>query len=139
METRRRLQVTDVVHENAEINRTVKVAGVTFENRQKYLQGLAKTKKPVEIRLIREPANPTDKNAIKVLAVTEKGRCPVGYIPREDAAVLAPVMDEKHYIHVDGFEITGGYGGIYGMRLALRYYVPLRTKYRTATAETSAV
>lgn len=64
------------------------VAGVTFDGRQELIKKL-NIGEP--IRLIRETNNPYDFNAIKV--VTEKG-AHIGYINRELAEKIAPIMDK---------------------------------------------
>ena len=92
---------------------TVKVAGVTFQNRQKTLMGIRtnlRNKVPTTMLLIREPGNQYDRNAIKVLARRPRDgqtrRAQVGYIPRETAEKLAPLMDRKVYIHIKDYEIS---------------------------------
>lgn len=59
----------------------IKVAGVTFQGRQ---ETVAKLSEGDPLTLEREPDNPYDPNAIKVL--TEHGE--VGYVPREYAAAV---------------------------------------------------
>lgn len=54
--------------------------------------------------LEREPTNSYDRNAIKVLNIRNEQ---VGHIPREQAAVLAPLMD-NHTIRVEGTVPNGG-------------------------------
>ncbi|KNC99573.1 uncharacterized protein SPPG_04962 [Spizellomyces punctatus DAOM BR117] len=69
--------------------------------------------------LEREPLNPYDRNAIKVLNMRNDQ---VGHIPREQAAVLAPFMDAGT-IRVEG---TVPYGGdnVYRISLDLEVYGP---------------
>jgi len=72
--------------------RTIRLAGVTRggEDRQMNI----KTFGCADIRsylLVKEPNNPSDSNAIKV---TVAGVVLLGYVPREVAKELAPLMDE---------------------------------------------
>ncbi|KAJ1258223.1 hypothetical protein BS78_10G058700 [Paspalum vaginatum] len=54
------------------------------------------------ITFLRDPQNAKDPDAIKVLyAASESGET-LGYLPRELAKVLAPLMD-KHYVECEGF------------------------------------
>lgn len=79
-----------------------KVAGVTFEGRQEVVRALA----PGEaLRLQREPANPVDPHAIRVL--TASGR-QVGYLSARIAARLAPSMDAGTHYTATVSQITGG-------------------------------
>lgn len=79
-------------------NVDLKVVGVTFTNedtgekRGEIIRELAAEKKPedIKIELVREPENKYDMNAVKVLA---DGR-QIGYIGKEYASILAPLMDE---------------------------------------------
>ena len=68
-----------------------KVVGVTFRNddgssRQDIIANITQD---APISIMREPTNRFDKNAIKVLYVDQQ----IGYIPREFAQILAPMMD----------------------------------------------
>ena len=49
---------------------------------------------PVGLLLEREPMNPHDGMAIKVLYDTESGPVHIGYVERERAAFIAPWMDQ---------------------------------------------
>ena len=78
-------------------NVDLKVVGVTFTNedtgekRSDIIRELM-DKKPEEIKiqLVREPENKYDINAIKVLADNKQ----IGYIGKEYATIIAPLMDE---------------------------------------------
>lgn len=94
-------------------------AGVTFNNRQKMLGYLIKHP-DAKIVLCREPDNKHDKNAIKILAKTDR-RVNVGYVPKILAEKLAPLMDSKTFIHIDQFQIIGSYHSNYGMKLKASY------------------
>lgn len=79
-------------------NVDLKVVGVTFTNedtgekRGQIIRELADSKKPEEIsiELVREKNNQYDMNAVKVMA---DGR-QIGYIGKEYATIIAPLMDE---------------------------------------------
>lgn len=90
-------------------NVKLKVVGVTFEGRQEIIKQLNKDD---IITIRREPTNKFDTNAIAVWS--EKGQ--VGYIGKDYASILAPMMDagtkfeatiaeldeykNTHYIHI---------------------------------------
>lgn len=79
-----------------------KVVGVTFEGRQEVVRSLA----PGEgLELRREPGNPVDPHAIRVL--TASGR-QVGYLSARIAARLAPSMDSGARYAATVSQITGG-------------------------------
>ena len=73
----------------------IRVAGVTYEGRQEYLSRLT-GEEPV--RLVPEPENQYDNNAIAVYIATKDGVKHCGYIPKELAAQIAPVMDNEAFI-----------------------------------------
>lgn len=107
-------------------NVKLKVVGVTFEGRQEIIKQLNRADK---IAIRREPTNRFDTNAIAVW--TEKGQ--VGYIGKDYATILAPMMDAgtqfsvniaeldeykgTHYIHIllneigpkDSTQLSGGH------------------------------
>jgi hypothetical protein len=85
-----------------------KTVGVTFENpngtsRQQIISNMTKDS-PVSLK--REPSNLYDRNAVAVLYVDQQ----IGYIPREFAQVLAPMMDQgrKFTAIVDQVDIYQG-------------------------------
>ena len=59
----------------------MKVAGVTFEGRQRFVRRLTPTS---VVQLEADPENPYDPNAIKVIADGNQ----IGFIPKELAATL---------------------------------------------------
>jgi hypothetical protein len=62
---------------------SLKIAGVTFEGRQGILKTLYESKAKPDVRLIQEPTNPYDPNAVKVeFKVAEEWRH-VGYIEKK--------------------------------------------------------
>ncbi len=106
----------------------IRVAGVTFANRQNLLAGLQRTKKPIGFSLWREKTNKADPNAIKIMAyigTPEEGQksFPIGYVPKDVAAELAPVMDAKTWVSIVGYRFTGGHGLTRGLCLTLRLEV----------------
>ncbi len=100
----------------------IKVAGTTFEGRQTYLERLT-GKEPV--RLVPEPENPYDPNAIAVHIAIEGNVRHCGFIPREMAAEIAPLL-EGESIDCNIEAVTGGfitYDGsqaAYGLRLQIQ-------------------
>lgn len=69
--------------------RTFRLAGVTFKNAQQNIRTFG-CKDIGSFALIREPDNRHDPNAIQV---TLGGRLFLGYVPKEIAKELAPLMD----------------------------------------------
>lgn len=120
----------------------VKVAGVTYEGRQEHI---AKLRGNEPVRLVPEPENKFDSNAIAVhIAVelpfedqdydgsdlgdgishkTEVLHC--GYIPRELAKDIAPLLDGESFDCkieqvTGGFELFDGDMAAYGLRLVVQ-------------------
>jgi single-stranded-DNA-specific exonuclease len=83
-----------------------RVAGVTFENRQSVLE-IMTTDMPLQIRP--EPTNKFDPNALAVWVAIAPGdvrQC--GYLPRDLAKLIAPLLDGEAVIaRVEA--ITGGF------------------------------
>lgn len=81
------------------------VKGVTYEGRQKTLS-LLTGREPV--RIVAEPENPFDSNALAVKVAYEGEILHIGYVPKERAADIAPELDGES---VDGRieRITGGW------------------------------
>lgn len=101
-----------------------KVSGVTFEGRQEYL-ALLSGKEPC--RIVPEPENPYDKNALAVHVAADGDILHVGYIPKALAAEIAPHLDgETLMVTID--EITGGFafsnGEFAALGLLLRIEIP---------------
>ena len=77
--------------ENSEMfQRTFRLVGVTFNNAQKNIRTFGNGDIG-SYGLVREPDNPLDPNAIKVMLA---GVVFLGYVPREIAEELAPLMDQ---------------------------------------------
>ena len=67
-----------------------KLAGVTFRNAQRNIWTFGSGDFD-RFDLVREPNNPSDQNAIRV---TIGGVVHLGYVPKELAKELAPIIDE---------------------------------------------
>ena len=99
-----------------------KAAGVTHGNRQKLIERLTRYKsEDITVTLQREKDNAHDSNAVQIVAaVRDKGSAVIGYINREWAAALAPLMDKGAQIVSRFKEITGGGCGYnYGLNVEL--------------------
>jgi hypothetical protein len=70
--------------------RTVKCAGVTFKDAQKNIKTFG-CEDIGSYALVREPDNPHDPNAIRVALA---GIVFLGYVPRDVAKDVAPLMDQ---------------------------------------------
>ena len=76
------------------------LAGVTFENRQVLVESVVEGE---PVKLIREPSNIHDLNAIKVVLFEDKfGRNDLGYINRDVANQIAPLLDEANKPFIEG-------------------------------------
>lgn len=100
----------------------IKVAGTTFDGRQDYLAQLT-GQEPV--RLIPEPENPHDANAIAVYVASGGKILHCGYIPRKNAAEIAPLMEGESFdctieAVTGGFEFDNGDTAAYGLRLVVQ-------------------
>jgi hypothetical protein len=106
-------------------NMRISAAGVTFENRQRILLSLWDENQrrglPLTGTLHREPDNKYDRNAIQIRI---EGM-PIGYVPKQIAARLAPKMDAGIRIEVCAVEVVyGGDGSVtFGARLDLRIHM----------------
>ncbi len=101
-----------------------KAAGVTHGNRQKLLERLKRySLDDITVTLQRERDNAHDPNAVQIVAaVRNKGAAVIGYINRELAAALAPLLDKGATIASRFMEVTGGGEPYlnYGLNLELR-------------------
>jgi single-stranded-DNA-specific exonuclease len=79
-----------------------KLAGVSFEGRQDVVARLAPG---VVLRVVREPDNPFDANAVALLDPTG---AQAGFFNRRLAVALAPLMDAGAVFEVTVTEVTGG-------------------------------
>lgn len=102
------------------------VAGISFNGRQGVAWGFRKAsnangKSWLELR--RESTNEYDENAIAVIAHTETFHAQVGYVPKELAGQLAPIMDAGGKLRISAYNFVGGYKGrALGMRLTVNIY-----------------
>lgn len=78
-----------------------KAVGVTFEGRQAILATLQRGER---LRLAREPHNPHDPNAIALITASGEQ---IGYLKRELARHLAPLMDAGVEYEASVSEVTG--------------------------------
>lgn len=82
-----------------------RVAGVTFEGRQALIEQLT-TSDPC--RIVPEPDNQFDENALAVQVSHGGNVWKIGYIPRDVAAIIAPFLDgESVMCRIE--RITGGF------------------------------
>ena len=85
------------------------VAGVTFHDEgEKHPQEVIRsliTSKNKTLYLIREPNNPYDKSAVKVITVYGKK---VGYLPKDLAKIVGPEMDKGERFFTIFRGVTGG-------------------------------
>lgn len=100
----------------------IKVAGVSFEGRQAYLAQLTGNE---PVRLVPEPKNPFDSNAIAVHVALGGKVMHCGYIPREMAAQIAPLMEGESFdcaieAVTGGFRLSDGEIAGYGLRLIVQ-------------------
>ncbi len=90
-----------------------KLVGVTFDNRQEVIPTLDIGE---ELVILREPENPYDTNAIRIL--TQDGR-DVGHIRREIAAHIAPLIDAGTKYRCIVTAVTGGGDHSYGVNIIM--------------------
>ena len=102
---------------------TTKTAGVTYGRRQGLLDRLNRySPDAITITLQRENGNAYDPNAVQIVAtVRGKGSAVMGYIGRELAKVIAPLLDKGKAVKAAFAGITGGheYGLNYGLTVAI--------------------
>ena len=104
-----------------------KARGVACPDRQEVLARLSRRGLwGITARLEREPGNPYDPRAVKLVlvhAATGRTFC-AGYLSRERAAALAPLLDAGLAVDVDLTGVTGGPSGgrfkRYGLNFAYR-------------------
>lgn len=92
-----------------------KVAGVTFRNAQSILPTI---KRGAVLTLVRERNNEHDSNAVKVMY----GAKQIGYLNRDVAADVAPIIDSGGSVSATVVEITGGRGKTYGCNIEITVY-----------------
>lgn len=107
-------------------HRYSKLAGVTFSNsetgmnRQRIISKLSRSGElsaGTELKLLREPNNRYDRNAI---AVYSPGGEQLGYLSRNDAANVAPKIDRGEKCKVIVQQVTGGDAeNVYGVNILI--------------------
>lgn len=91
-----------------------KVVGVTYEGRQSVIAAMSEFD---ELDLVRNRNNERDKNAIAVFYEDDQ----IGFLCRELAEKLAPLMDDGNEFSCEVSEITGGGSGLsYGVNIEIR-------------------
>lgn len=86
-----------------------KIAGVTFDNRQSVIKYL-RNRRGVYFKLVRDKNNKFDENAVAVYAVTVDGKkFNMGFIPKQNAKVIANAIDNNKVCFVKRYGYTGGY------------------------------
>lgn len=89
----------------------VKVAGVSFGNRQEALKRLKQYEaENINISLEREATNEYDNNAIAIIAtVKDKGSYKMGYIPKTLSKLISPLIDYGKAVNATFKEVVGKY------------------------------
>lgn len=91
-----------------------KVVGVTYEGRQSVIANMSEFD---ELDLVRNRNNEKDENAIAVFYEDDQ----IGFLCKELAEKLAPLMDEGKEFSCEVSEITGGKNGLsYGVNIEIR-------------------
>lgn len=100
-----------------------RISGVTYGTRQKALRKLEKYDAgAIGVTLERESNNAYDCNAIKVLVHVGAGaQYHLGFIPKDLAVLLAPLLDKGIELTAHFRTVTGGYGSrdTYGALIAI--------------------
>lgn len=100
-----------------EISYHTKAVGVTFEGRQ---DTLAMLKEDTPLRLVREPENEYDPNAIAIEAKLDEWK-PVGYIAMLKNQILANEMDAGTHVTCKLASVTGGEDKNLGLNIFIKY------------------
>jgi single-stranded-DNA-specific exonuclease len=96
-----------------------RVVGVTYEGRQAVVALLTEGER---VTLIREPDNPFDPNAVKVIRWDHRQ---IGYVERELARILAPRMDfYGRPIKATVKRLNGGCYPGSSLGVMVRFYLP---------------
>lgn len=102
------------------MNWTSNVVGVTVDDRQKIIAGMTGKE---SAKLVPEPDNKFDNNALAVMVDVGRGEIRrVGYLPREIAAKLAPILNGDN-LPVKIKSIVGGGNTFYGIVLDIEIEV----------------
>lgn len=111
------------------IHQTLKLTGVTYNNRQ---QTISRLREFDTIQLKRDKYNVHDKNAIEVCNSSHQS---IGWIPKEHAARIAPVMDKGNEFYISLASILGGNGYNYGVEITITNDSSKAKKTKTPPAE----
>jgi single-stranded-DNA-specific exonuclease len=96
-----------------------RVVGVTFENRQAVVALLTEGER---VSLIRDPENPFDPNAVKVVRWDHQQ---IGFLDRDLAKIMAPRMDRYGgTFKATVSRITSGYYPGSSLGVVVRFYMP---------------
>ena len=96
-----------------------RVAGVTFENRQAVVGLLTEGER---VSLIRDPDNPFDPNAVKVVRWDHQQ---IGFLDRELAKILAPWMDRNgRFYKASVSRLIGGCHDDSSLGVYIKFYLP---------------
>lgn len=102
-----------------------KVNGVTFEGRQ---ENLKQVHEGDDAKIVPEPTNEYDSNALAVYIATGGGVLHCGYIPRDLSIIIAPLL-EGEAVMAKVLEVTGGFdtfdGGHASLGLRLAIELPI--------------
>lgn len=90
-----------------------KLAGVTFEGRQKLIKQMSKD---TQLRFRREPDNEYDKDAVAVDALLGDWKH-VGYISRDHNGDISKILDAGKHAAIQVSEVTGGGDKNYGVNV----------------------
>lgn len=95
----------------------MKVAGVTFEGRQRVVASL---KPNQELQFVPEPSNPYDNHAVKVMTLSG---VQVGYVAREhNSGIFYNLINRNGTYRVYVSQITGGgFNTAYGCNIRVVY------------------
>ncbi len=103
---------------------STRVVGTSFDNRQDVLGLIAKyNPAQVSVKLVRNRSNAFDNNAVAVtVAVKDKVRAVIGYLPKAVAGVISALMDNGIEVLSDTLSIFGGYADRenYGARIVIK-------------------
>lgn len=99
------------------------IAGTTFNNRQGFICYLNAHATDAYVTVRREPNNPFDPNAVRVLGHVRGGKhVDLGYIPRNLAEELAPIMDKGEKAFVQDFSVVRArHAKNYGVVITIKY------------------
>ena len=91
-----------------------KVAGVTFDGRQRYIPGLRAGQ---ELEYRRDRYNPYDSNAV---GLYDAHGNQIGFLSREVASQVAPKMDAGKRYRITVSQVTGGGSWSYGVNIHIQ-------------------